>query len=759
MRRPLTTAALLALLAGPAMATSHVRVVLDLSQSMRTNDPGKSALLATVLLHDLARPNSTLGDSFEVIPFAPNWSWRNPGDPPPAGNGPRLRSVLGQRDSFKRQVTGLPYNAAMTYFYPGLLEAVRDLEQKPTGTTDIRTIVLVTDGLPEAPTRDRELELIQQDIVPKLEQGNIRLYILAFGPVADKNRDFFGRITRTDQGLPLGEYFVDPRGEELLTYMMQIFSRSFGYSVGPSQKLPGVSALDLEGSITPEKVAVVVLSDRPQPEPRLSLTAPAGGAVNAPEGVQSASAGAQGVSYSLEWVWSPGVGAYSFDTDALRGTVAVLRPTRLVLEIVAVKPRTRTGQAMARTRFPLTVRVKSPTGAQAPPGPVDLSFRTLGERFRNPETGKTDYRWKSDRGAPPAGPGKPTPAGREYEIMVEFPEHPERPDQIYIGFLEVEARQGEAVVGSLVTEKAHRVEVHPFLEILPSPLGSFANGPAGQGLRRRDEGCSQISFEVTEGSKLPHPDKPQYTVRTVLAPADPAMLDRELRKATFTLDGFPLDLESRPAVQPSPWTGGRTLDQAEFIGKKHTLCVRVGKPVVGNPAAQLQLVSTLQEDPYDELGVIKPHTLKVSIAPPTFIEKWNWLLLSLLALLLLLALFWYTRGRPEIPRDLGYAVGREDAPSLALRPQPLEERSLWARLLGLGSERPVVAPAEDRLLGRVRPVGAELFQLRPARGVHVEPFGREESIPFHRGLATLAVHRLYRLRTDRGAYLFRMEYQ
>lgn len=764
MKRALTTAALLALLAlpaDPAAAASHVRVVLDLSQSMVKNDPGKMALLSTVLLHDLTRTNTTYGDSFEVIPFAPKWSWASPVDPPPAGNGPRIRFTSGQRVGFVQQVSSLPYKAAMTYFYPGLLEATADLEKTPGGTSDIRTIVLVTDGVPEKPTRERELELIKNEIVPRLEQGNIRLYILAFGSVADQNRDFFGQITRTAGSLALGEYFVDAKGEKLLDYTIQIFSRSFGYSVAPPQRVPGVSALDLEGSTTPEKSAVVVLSDQPQPLPRLRLTPPAGGTVSTPEGVRSADSA--GGSYSLQWVWSPAVGAYGFDTDALRGTVAVLRPTRLTLEVLPVRQGQKTERAMAKTPVPLRILVKSPTGAQGDPGPVDISFRTLGERFRNPETGKPDYRWKSDLGAPPAGPGTRTLQGRVYDIVAEFREHPEQPDQTYVGFLEVEARRGEAVVGSLKEDKALRVEVYPFLAISSSPPGGFAQGPTGQVLRRREEGCRDFSFELTAGH-LPHPKTPRYTIRAVLAPADPAQLDRELRKASFTLDGHPLDVEVPQTAQgssppqPSPWTSGRMLDGSKLLGK-HTLCVRVGKPLVGNPASHLALVTTLQDDPYDEFGVIQPYTLKVSIAPPTFLEKWHGLLWSALLLLLLLALFWYSRARPEIPPDLAYAVGREDAPSLSLLPQPLEERSLWARLLGLGSERPVVAPAEDRLLGRVKPVNAELFQMRPARGTRVEPFGREESIPFHRGLATLAVRRLYRLRTDRGAYLFRMEYR
>ena len=51
----------------------------------------------------------------------------------------------------------------------------------------------------------------------------------------------------------------------------------------------------------------------------------------------------------------------------------------------------------------------------------------------------------------------------------------------------------------------------------------------------------------------------------------------------------------------------------------------------------------------------------------------------------------------------------------------------------------------------MRPADEDLFQFRPARGVRLQPSDRDEAVPLRQGLATLAVHRTYPLRTDRGS--------
>jgi len=753
MKRRLLLGLILGLAALPVAAAApprHVRVVLDLSQSMRTNDPGRLAVLSTKLLHDLTQPNTSIGDTFEVIPFDLNWQWKNAADAPPVSTQPSIKAQRGKREDFIKALDALPYDARMTYFYPGLAAALHDLEHVRGGAYAIRTIVLVTDGVPESPTRDAELEHIRNDLAPRLEQQGIRLYILAFGTEAAKNSDFFRSMITSPRGTSLGEFFVDPQGTQLLDYMLQIFSRSFGFSPDAAHPIPGTPTLDLESRTTPEQVAVVVLSKQAQP-PQLNLTAPPGGSVNNPGGVQGT--GVTGGSYSLAWVLSPNEGRYGIGSNA-SGTVAVLRPTRLVLEILAAPPHKQAERALAGVAFPLRVLVRSPTGALGDPGAVDLSFRTFGDRVRRPGATTSSYSWESDRSAPPAGPGTLTAQGRIYDIVAEFREDPEKPKKGYVGYLEVEARRGEAVVGSLVGSHAHAVEVHPLLAISPLPLGAYASSNA---LQRGQHACTTFVFHQTAG--LPQPDKPSYPIRTVLIPANARVLDRELRQSSFTLDGTALEVEGKPGSPAGAWYQGRSLTPAELLGK-HELCVKIGKPAEGDPSHPIHLTvaATLLEDPYDEFRVIQPFTLKVLISPPTLLERWWGFLISALALLGILALLWYMRDRPAVPADLGYAVGREDS-TAPLTSRGFEDKPMLAQLLGRVIEGAVVAPGEDRALARIRPVDAELFQLRPARGVRVETIGDDKLVPLRRGLATLSVHRLYRLRSDRGSYLFRMEYR
>ncbi|HEX8253069.1 MAG TPA: vWA domain-containing protein [Thermoanaerobaculia bacterium] len=739
-----------AFFAPSAYAARDIRVVLDLSKSMRTNDPGRLAILSTILLHDLARPNTTTGDSFEVIPFDLDWRWPNAAAAPPVSRQTRVRAQKGQRSDFTRAVQALPYDANMTYFYPGVAAAIDDLQRESRGMHDVRAIVLVTDGVPESATRDAELQRIRNELAPRLEQHGIRLYVLAFGAVAAQHRAFFASVVQSPRGASLGEVFVDPNGTQLLSYMLQIFARSFGFSPDSARSLPGTSTLDLEASIKPEWVSVAVLSPQAQTPPSLDLSPPQGGTLHAPDGVQSASVA--GGSYSLLWVLAPNPGRYGLTSTAATGTVAVLRPARLALEILPAPPHKQVDRTLAGTPFPLRVLVRPATGAPGDPGPVDLSFRMSGERVGSGASGVA-YAWESDRN-PPAGAGKATPQGRVFDIVTEFREDPDKTGSIYAGHLEVEVRRGEAVVGSLHGARAHRVEVHPLLSIAPLPLTAYASETA---LGRREQACTRFTFQLNAGG-LPHPDRPKYPVRTVLVANDPTVLQRELRQASFTLDGAPLEFEGQPSPQPSLWSKGRLLAPDELLGD-HQLCVQMGKPATGNAGKplELKLAATLLDDPYDEFAVIRPLQLKVLVAPPTLFERWRFLVIPAALLTGMLGLLWYLRDRPALPPDLHYAVARE-ASAAGLAPSAFAEAAA-ANLLGIVAERAVIAPGENRLLGRVRPADKELFQFRPASGVRLESVDGGQTPPLHRGLATLDVHRIYRLQTDRGAYLFRLEYQ
>ncbi|HEX2835303.1 MAG TPA: vWA domain-containing protein [Thermoanaerobaculia bacterium] len=728
----------------------HVRVVLDLSQSMRTNDPGRLAILSTILLHDLADPNQGKGDSFTVVPFDLDWQWANATALPPQSTRPPITTQFGRREEFIRALQSLGYDARMTYFYPGLAAALSDLEQQRAAQSDVRTIVLVTDGVPESPTRDAELRLIREQLAPRLERSGIRLYVLAFGSEADRNRDFFDAMVHSASGTSLGEFFVDPRGSALLSDMAQIFARSFGYSPDAPRPVAGTASLDLEGQIKPDRVAVALFSGDPSP-PELRLSPPAGGTVNRADGRRSAATA--GGSFSLLWVLAPDVGSYGLDSNAVSGQVAVLRPTRLSLEIVPAPPLKQTERALAETPFPLRVIVRPANGVRGDPGPVDLSFRTLGEQVVR--DGIATNAWTGERHAPLSPAGTATADGRVYDIIVEFQADREKPSEMYVGYVEVEARRGEAIVGILAAGVPHRVEVHPRLSIAPVPLTAYASTMV---LERRQRACTQFTF-VQSAGHLPHPQKPAYAIRGLLAPVDPATPGRELHEATFTLDGQSLQFGSPVPAQAGAWYKGRTLTPVELF-REHELCAQIGRPKAGDPArpVELRLIATLLEDPYDEHATIQPFQLKVLIAPPSFIERWRAAVASGMSLLGLIALLWYSRNRATLPPDLGYAVARENSSS-ALVSRPIEQRSVFACLFGLVGERAVIVPGEDHVLGRIRPTEAELFLFRPARGVQVESIGGTEAVPAERGLASLAIRRPYRLRTDKGSYLFQLEYQ
>lgn len=741
----------LALVAFPVAARQvHVRVVLDLSRSMKTNDPGRLAILSTLLLHDLAAPNTTRGDTFEVIPFDLDWQWRDPAAAPPVSRQARIAAQSGHRQEFVQAVQALPYEARMTYFYPGIAAALADLEQKNGGVHDIHAIVLVTDGVPESATRDAELQRIRDELAPRIEQRGVRLYVLAFGKEAANHQDFFARMLLSPQGKSLGASLVDPNGTQLLAQMLEIFSRSFGFSPDTAHRVPGTADLDLEAQVTPERVAVAVLAPQAQTPPSLILSPPPRGTVQNPDGVVNASV--PGGGYSLTWVFQPGTGRYGFASDATSGTVAVLRPARLAVDILPRPPLQQTERALAGIPFPLRIRIRPASGAQGDPGPVDLSFRTNGERGVDP-SGNATYVWRNDRIAA-VGSGTPTAQGRIFDVDVDFPEDSERRGMMYAGHLEVEVRRGEAVVGALDGTHAHRIEVYPPVSVAPLPSTAAISTTA---LGRQDHSCTQFVFQL-DGGQLPHPERPLYPLRAVLTANDPAVLQRELREASFTLDGLPLEIEGSAATQPSEWFKGRQLPPKELLAQ-HELCVQMGKPSEGNPArpAGMKLVTTLMDDPYDEFGVIKPFSLKVPVAPPSLYERWRFVLVPTLLALSLLTQLWYLRNRPVVPGDLQYSIAAEES-SADLTGRMWNEPSV-ANLLGWVAERSVVAPGDDRLLGRVRPVDKELFQFRPASGVRVEAFRGHEPETARRGAVTLAVRRVYRLITDRGSFLFRMEYR
>lgn len=730
-------------LACPLTAATHVRVILDVSGSMRQNDPGQRALLATLLLHDLAAANPTLGDSFEVLPFDRDWTWPGDGAPMPEANRARLRARFEKRAAFAAALDDLHYDSQRTYFYPGLCAAVDDLGASAGGALDARIVVLITDGVPEPATRAEEAARIRREILPAMNAHGIRLFVLAFSPEAVAHRDFLEGLVVGD-GTPLGHVSIDPDGTRLVHSMLEIFALGFGYTPDIARELRPRLALDLEAGSQAERVAVVVHSDRPEP-PAFDLAPPPGQTLNAPH--PPASARRAGGSYRLRWLLSPAVGEHvltSHDT----GWVAVLRPSRLALEILPRHPGGRADVAMAGRPFPLRVRVYAPTGAVGDPGPVALSFRPRGERLHtedargDSEVPKTDdYAWSGHRNAPLAGPGTATASGRLYDLVTSFEPNPRAADTPYVGHLEVEARRGAALVGSRLGPYAHRVEIHPLLAIAPFPLTAFASQHA---LGRRQTGCTRFRLDLAAGT-LPAPSRDGYAVRATLV-ASQDTFAHELRRALVTLDGVALDAEGRAGAEAGAWYRGRTLSEAALLGA-HEACVRLGDPTRGDPGQPIELAIrlTLLQAPYDTFAVVEPFTLKVLVAPPAGLGRWRWVLGPTVVAMLLLLGLWIARDRPTLPADLRYALTGPDG---ATSDHQTMAGSLLARACGRVALRPV-SDGEGKVLLWLRPDHEALFLARPARGQALLDESDQACDTGRRG-ARLEIHRRYRARSAAG---------
>jgi hypothetical protein len=733
-----------ALPATPAWAETHVRVVLDTSRSMRTNDPARLAALSTLLLHDLAQTNSTLGDSFEVIPFHATQQWASPADPPPTGTGARIRADYRNRAALARSLRDLGYDANWTYWYPGLREAAGELEATAGGTADVRVLVLVTDGLPEDRTRDEEARRIREELLPRLRAANIRLYVLAFGPEAAPHRAFFDDLVNGAGGGSLGEVFVDADGSRLVETMIQVFSHGFGYTQAGPWTLP-VSTIDLAGGETHTRVAVVLFWKQPRP-PALVLRGPRG-AVNAPAGVLEGRE--RGASYQMEWVLAPRSGSHPIDATAPGATVAVLRPALLALEVRSAASAGPVRQVMAGHEVKLQVLVTAAAGGRGDPGEVDLSYQPHG-----PRAGKS-YAWSKEADAPPPfDHGTAVPEGRFYSIFPSWLE-PAEGQPFYVGYLEVGARRGARIVASLTGLQAHQVEVYPQVAIAPVPALGDAR-PDGsatvRALGRWERGCARFHLDLRAG-RLP---EPEYSLRAVL-PASTA-LTGGLAGASLSLDGRPLAIEGKPGPYASPWNRGRSLKRAELLGG-HEVCIQMGKPTAGDPGKpyELPVAFTLLATPYDTFDVVQPFRLKALIAPPGWSDLWAARASLLLASLGLLAAFWFLRGQPYLPRDLRLAVGRAGSRA-GLAQQELAGTSLASRLLGLPGERPVVSETGGVRLGALRPVHDGLYRFRPARGVRVEALDgkpQEES----GGWILLSARRIYRLHAGGSDHLLEVGYQ
>jgi von Willebrand factor type A domain len=712
-----------------ARAGDHVRVIFDTSKSMRSNDAPRLAALSTALLYDLANLNISRGDSFEVLPFDSTWPFKLwTSGPPPVHTKPQLLAQHGGRLAFLEELRKTGYDAQNTYYFPPLKVAIDDLKKTPGGTSDRRVVVLITDGVPEDPDKHLITDLVSQAV-----SFNIRLYILALGPEAAAHSQELHEILG---GPDKGALFVDPTGENLLGHMIEIFSRSFGFTAEKPKLLTSTLPLDLEGSQKPASVAVVSYWRNPK-APSLNLSPPVGHGLNNPEGLHTAEE-TRG-SYAVRWIVTPGPGMFSLAADSPGASVAVLRPSRLSVEI-RPQPGKSIQYTMAKVELPARVLVRPPGGAKGDPGPVDLSFQTHG-----PKTA-SGYMWDGK----PEGPtstGTVTPDGRHFDVLPIFPPDPVESHE-YTGWLTTEVRRGEAVIGT----EAARVLVYPFLRLSPSPPDvNAAIGGEVRALQHRETACATFAYQL-DGA-LPHPDRPSYSLRATI---DPAMSgDPHLNRARFTLDGVVLAFFGVPGPNPGEWYTGKTLSREVLLGP-HQLCVQAGRPKDADPAKPVEIPIQLEltESPYDLLPVVLPVKLIAYFSPASFLEQnavWISLALLLLALALLALAF---RGKPDIPSGLEFASSREGSAdrmsAFALAPR-------WPALhfLGLNRDHPVTAEHGTVTLGWVKPVTLELYRFSPTPGVTL--LGDTKESTKQNGL--LSVRRIYLAKASGANYQFRIQHR
>nr|VFK58069.1 MAG: von Willebrand factor type A domain-containing protein [Candidatus Kentron sp. UNK]VFK68238.1 MAG: von Willebrand factor type A domain-containing protein [Candidatus Kentron sp. UNK] len=757
---------------GEAMAENHVRVILDVSQSMvsspsrKGNDDNRNAILATLLLHDLVAPNTAGGDSFAVIPFDKNWRWKRL-DAPPAQTRSSIKAISGKRARFVKSIKALKYNAQCTYFYPGLKKALDELKAERPSSYANQVIVLITDGVPDdlcrlngkpvgPPTRQEEKRLIIDELVPRLDEAGIALYVLAFGNEAVKNRRFFDEITR-----PLAinaPIRIDPDGKGLISHMRTIFEQAFGFETRrPVELRSRPVPLDLNSKANPYRAAVLVhvpvghLSNidlKPPPRGKLNARSPLCVREPVVEG-----------SYCVQWVRSPDKGKYRLSgrfRKPAKGEVTVLRPVELDLHVAPWKPKRKfpslptfkvTDKAMAERRFVFGASVTTRYGGVAP-GDVTLEYRYS---FLNPEGETIWSRWR----APPSNKAYRAGPARIIPLPITFPANARDEGKGYDSQVEIVIRRGSAELVRKKGRQAHTVRVWPFLSLKPLPDAAYAG--AGSLLEENQQGCAEFRFQVRSG--LSGEESFSITGR----PDIPASARGPLDKAQFSLDGIdllPANLQPPGSAATESWSKGLNKTLAD-LQDAHRLCVTLGRPLKG--IDRPIIIGThfrLNASPYDEYDVVKPFRFKIRVDEPNIWDRYGGIGLMALLTLLSLLLLYYTRFRPDMPADFRYRLWAdgEDSrpPSEANKLPPV---SSVRRVLGM-SYRYDIKSMDGEFVAELRPTRkGSLFTLDTGAGTMVSPLESEGGLLQPKGRSyVIEAGRDYRINTGERRWLFRTEY-
>jgi len=766
---------LIVLLSGQLLSSSafavnknHVRVVLDISMSLKNKnidrgwptDPDKLLLLSSVLLYDLVAPNTGLGDSFKILPFDNTGLWKpcsgeNP--PIPTRNNDSLilddKQTYSIRDRFVNKINSLNYDAPCTYFSPGLKAAALDLKIEQADKYDNKVIFLLTDGVPD---NFAEKDKIERDIIPLLQQEGILLYVLAFGKEAYGNKSFFSPIDASG----VGKTIIIADASELISSTANLFSSAFGYLV--EQQRPTYPKQDIYlNKDDPFKAAVVVFANSNNTPPSLVISPPPGGLAVTTNIIDASSLNS---SYSLQWVSKPDKGAYSV-THGLKpseGNVLILRKVPIKLEIRPLPPKS--SQILKTMASPhktaLNIRVKSKLA-------VDLSYSVAGFlRDTSSKECRARYAFCDDF-KPPVSTNV-VPEGRDYELEVEFPVNNSNPKKEYDGYIEATAAFQENLSGSLVNDKAHYIEVHPYFHILP-----FSDETTlSQSISRRDEPESHEFKLKRDSAFIPRPSSPPLYPVIIKLDSNEA-----LKSVNNALRGVTLKIQEKGASTPiatfafsdkTPATEANVkLTEAQLTNADYEIIFeyRGHNPKLFSPRKfDLTINFILNQSPYNSADLSRytssPYTIRgIEVEIPS---PFAWIGLAILSALLLLVLLWYTRNRPALPDDLGYAITQADSStSLSKQFKLLEEASPIKRWLGLVVDKPIYDPLGGHILAWVKPVKDpdKLYHVRMEKGVSLFVQNEREPMTTKNTLSTVEIYRPYRVKTGTGEYVLRLEYK
>jgi hypothetical protein len=795
----------------------HVRVIIDTSRTMcgaacgwtkgPAQDPGRLAILSTILLHDLLKidpDKADLRDSFGVIPFR-DVPWTS-GSPPV--NDQTFRYSRGMKPSGRQQflaeLEAIPFDSWHTHYSSSIERALADLpglaEIDHPATT--RTIVLITDGLPNHP--DLDASYIKDTLLPKLAQKQTRLYVLMFGSEATtKGKAFFQDIKQRDEdnvtnGLypqhAFPNYYVEADGRRLPEKMIDLFGESFGYVHFPAKDRidPAGAAehrLDLDANVeAPEAVIVALRLDpqglsSPQP-PNQRLKPPPGGNLSS----DLFSAVETGGSYSLRWESKPSKGDYLFSIE--NGTdesVFVLRPTNLTVDLrghVEKNPNVKPPYpscfpegslvTMADQTCTLDFLIRSGSGSAAGISgiPAILGVRYFLEQ-PNPSGGEA-WHINDERGVAIGANDQfdhPPSAGRRYWSVTQFTKNQIDETKPYKAHAMVHVTLGTRMVAARLHKDPFEITVWPKLGLTPSPsLGAVKNQKTGTALKRGESDCTRFHLEEDYGTMLESAQglQPGYDLRAFLQADQQVINGAALKDAVFTLKsadrqkGGSIGFAGVASQQSLTWASGQRLELEQIVhrngvGGEFDLCVTLGPHADGDPQypADLSVHFVLDEEPYGHFDVIKPFRAQVHVDRHPGLSPWS-VLPFLLLLLGLLAALMLLRPRFALPKDLGYGLATMANPH-RFQARRLPSASPWKLLFSRKAER-VVTDRDGELLGWVRPEDDELYGLRPAPGVEVVDAGGKVLEPGRGGVTLLQVHQAYRLRHGSGDLMFRTEY-